>query len=125
MERNKIIQILLAIGILVSIYLTISRYDLAVLACPSTGIVNCESVITSQYSEFFGIPTSILAIILFALGFYMLFKDETMKFLWQIAGAGAVLYSFGAQFLLGEVCIYCLTLDLIIIALIVIANGKR
>jgi uncharacterized membrane protein len=110
--------VLVVLGILVSVYLTISKYDTSVLACPSTGVINCESVITSQYSTIFGIPLSVLGIILFVLAPIMLFKGDDWQFLWALAGGAAILYSLASQALLSEVCIYCLLTDLLIAATI-------
>ncbi len=109
---------------MISVYLTISKYDSAILACPNSGLINCESVITGPYSQILGVPVSVLGIILFILGFYMLFKNETYVFLWSAAGAGAVLYSIIAQVLGGTYCIYCLSLDIVIVLTIYFANMK-
>ncbi len=109
---------MVALGILVSVYLTISKYDTSVLACPNVGPVNCESVITSQYSSILGVPLSILGIVLFVLAAIMLFRGPDMQFLWSLAGGAAILYSLTSQAILAEVCIYCLLTDLLIVATI-------
>ncbi len=124
-KKDKIIYALAVLGIVISIYLTISKYDSSVLACPEGGLINCESVITSSYSSIFGIPTSVLAVVLFILAPYMIKKNDTYAFLWSVAGAAAVLYSVGAMSLLGKICIYCSSLDVIIIILIYIANFTK
>lgn len=111
-------------GLIVAVYLTISKYDSAILACPNTGLINCESVITGPYSDILGVPLSVLGIILFILAAYMLFKNETYVFLWSAAGAGAVLYSLSSQILQESFCIYCLLLDIIILLTIFFANMK-
>jgi uncharacterized membrane protein len=125
LDNKRIIYILITLGVIDSIYLTIVHFYSNALACPSTGLINCESVLTSQYSAIFGVPVAILGLILFILAIFMLLKnDDTMKFLWSIAGAGAIVYSLVSQTLLGEVCIYCLALDLIILSLLYITNEK-
>ncbi len=124
MQLKNVLYVLIALGLVVSIYLTASKYDSAILACPNTGLINCESVITGPYSAILGVPLSVLGIILFLLAAYMLFKDETYVFLWSVAGAGAVLYSILSQILQGSFCIYCLLLDIIILVTIFFANTK-
>lgn len=109
---------------LISIYLTIAKYDTNILVCPESGVINCQSVITSQYSDIFGIPTSILGLILFILALIFLFRNNDYKFLWTVAGAAAVIYSLVAQALLAEICIYCLSLDLIIVLTAFVAYQK-
>jgi uncharacterized membrane protein len=55
-------------GIGVSIYLTIAHYNTKVtLACPDTGLINCEKVTTSSYSMQFGIPLAVLGLAFFAV----------------------------------------------------------
>jgi uncharacterized membrane protein len=126
LDSKKIIYILIALGLIDSIYLTIVHFDSNALACPSNTLINCESVLTSQYSTIFGIPVAILGLVLLILAIFMLLrKNDTMKFLWSIAGVGAIVYSLVSQTLLGEVCIYCLTLDLIIVALLFVSNKKQ
>ena len=53
-------------GLGVSIYLTITHYSTGVtLACPDTGAINCEKVITSPQSIVFGIPVAVLGLAFF------------------------------------------------------------
>ncbi len=119
--NRKIFYALAIIGIIIEIYLTIVKYQSSLLVCPNTGVINCENVLTSPYSEILGIPVSILGIILFALAPIFVFKyGESGRFLWSIAGAGAVLYSLISQAIIGSVCIYCLTADTVIILLLVL-----
>ena len=122
MNKKQVIYALAILGAIVAIYLTISKYDASVLACPESGLINCESVITSQYSTIFGIPTSVLGLVLFVLAPIMLLRrNDTTQFLWSIAGTGAIMYSLGAQALLSMVCLYCLSMDVMIAALILVS----
>jgi uncharacterized membrane protein len=55
-------------GAAVSLYLTIAHYNAHLaLACPSTGVVNCQQVTTSSYSSLFGVPVALLGLTYFAL----------------------------------------------------------
>jgi uncharacterized membrane protein len=59
--------LLLAVGGLsVSSYLTIAHYGSGVaLACPNTGVVNCEKVTTSPQSVIAGLPVAVLGLVFF------------------------------------------------------------
>lgn len=54
-------------GLGVSSYLTVAHYaSAAILACPDTGVVNCEKVTTSPQSVIFGVPVAVLGLAFFA-----------------------------------------------------------
>ena len=127
MSKERAILIIAVLGMAIGVYLTIAEYDMSVLACPTIGIINCENVLTSPYSHLLGIPTSILAIVLFALAPWMLKKrkDDTMQFLWSIAALAAMLYSFVGQALAGSTCIYCLSLDALMVMALWLIYLKR
>jgi uncharacterized membrane protein len=53
-------------GLGVSTYLTIAHYGSSVtLACPDTGVINCEKVTTSPQSVIFGVPVAVLGLAFF------------------------------------------------------------
>ena len=75
-KKIKIISIigviLCLIGIADATYLTVAHYSTTVtLACPTKGIINCEKVTNSSYSEVFGIPVAIYGL-LFFIGMFIL-----------------------------------------------------
>jgi uncharacterized membrane protein len=54
-------------GLAVSTYLTIAHYGSSItLACPDTGVINCEKVTTSPQSVVFGVPVAVLGLVFFA-----------------------------------------------------------
>jgi uncharacterized membrane protein len=54
-------------GLGVSVYLTIAHYGSNVtLACPDTGVINCEKVTTSPQSVIFEVPVAVLGLAFFA-----------------------------------------------------------
>ena len=54
-------------GLSVSIYLTVAHYGSGItLACPDSGVINCQKVTTSPQSVIFGIPVAVLGIVFFA-----------------------------------------------------------
>jgi uncharacterized membrane protein len=127
MNKERAILIIAVLGIAIGIYLTIAGYDMSVLACPSVGPINCENVLTSPYSHILGVPASVLAIVLFALAPPLLRKrkDDTMQFLWSTAAIAAMLYSFVGQWLAGSMCLYCLSLDALMIITLSLVYFKK
>jgi uncharacterized membrane protein len=118
-RRYLAFYILAVVGLLVSIYLTVEHYNTSILVCPESGIVNCSTVLTSVYSSFFGIPTAILCVIWFLAAPYALLRGgESLRFLWSLAGAAGVFYSLTAFALLGAICIWCTTADILIVAIL-------
>ena len=119
---KKYTTLLLALGILDGIYLTIVHYIPAALKCPTVGtVVNCDRVLTSAFSNVFGIPLAVLGLVWFIAGLIILFKyrKTVVVNIWSLVGLGGVLYSFTSQAILGTVCVYCLILDALIISSII------
>ncbi len=125
MWKTKALYCLIFLGIVISAYLTVAKTDGGVLYCPDVGIINCASVINSQYSTIGGVPDSLFGLALFLLAPVMILRaEDTLNFLWSLGGAASVVYSVSSMFLLGEICIWCLTLDLVIICSLVVVNWK-
>jgi uncharacterized membrane protein len=54
-------------GLSVSSYLTVAHYSSVVtLACPDSGVINCQKVTTSPQSLIFGVPVAVLGVVFFA-----------------------------------------------------------
>lgn len=122
MDRRTITAILLVAGILDGIYLTVVHFIPGALKCPTIGtVVDCHAVLTSAFSNVFGIPLAILGLLWFVAGMLLLLKNKSViiRNIWFIVGLGGVIYSFTAQTILGQVCIYCLLLDALIISSII------
>lgn len=101
----------------VSLYLTISHYLGFRVPCDITH--GCQTVLTSKYSEIFGVPLSLLGIIYFVgvIGFALLANHYSLwrKLLTILLGLGTVsaIYFLSIQFfVLHTVCQYCLAVDL-------------
>lgn len=108
---------LLVIGLADAAYLTLVHYTGAKLYCPTSGLIDCEQVVTSSLSVVAGIPISLGGIVFCAvlLAFVLLNKGGVVRNVWLILGLGAVLYSVSGQFVLGKICEYCTLLDAIIL----------
>lgn len=125
--------LLLAIGVAgagIAVYLTTVHYAGAPLVCSSSGLVNCEKVLSSSYSTVLGVPWSVGGIGWFivtgALGLLALRPGEPswlqpLQLAWALLGLLTVFYLVGVEAVaLGVLCAWCTALHvLIVVALIV------
>ncbi len=124
----RIIAIIL--GVMDGGYLTIVHFLPSALACPTIGtVVDCEAVLSSAFSNVFGVPLAVLGLAWFIgmLAFYVSKHRGIALNLWMIIGLGGVLYSISAQAIIGKICIYCATLDIIILStvLLFLYHGRK
>jgi uncharacterized membrane protein len=120
---------LACLSLAISIYLTIVHYNSNVsVACPASGFVNCENVLTSHYSVVPGtsIPVSIPGILwsLVALVLplaVMKFGSELRQLriaevIWGILGIATVLYLVYAEIVqIHNLCIWCTGVHVIVL----------
>jgi len=118
-----------AVGLAVSIYLTIAHYGTAkVLACPESGLVNCTKVTTSSYSTQFGVPLAVIGIGFFVVMLLMQLRwadDSRIVRLGRVGfatiGAGMALWLIWVElFRLDAICLYCTAVHGLAIALFVV-----
>jgi uncharacterized membrane protein len=116
----QVCTLLLSLGGLgISLYLTVAHYTTSMtLACPDTGVVNCEKVTTSPESVLFGVfPVAVLGLI-----FYLVMVTVNAPWAWRarwpvirwvragslIAGILFVLYLIYTElFTLDAICLWC------------------
>jgi len=116
-KKSYLLLIILALGIIDSAYLTYVHFAPKALYCPSiNAAIDCENVVTSSFSNVFGIPLAVLGLVWFCASmiFLLLGYNKIIKNLWMIAGLGGIMYSIAAQSLLHKICVYCVTLDILI-----------
>lgn len=125
---------LVAIGVAgagISIYLIVVHYAKVPLVCSTSGLINCERVLSSRYSAVGGVPISIGGIVWFVvlalLGLAgLLVAPEPrllhpVQVLWSLLGLVMVLYLVGIETLaLGVLCIWCTVLHMLILAALVL-----
>lgn len=122
----RISTLLLSLGGLgVSLYLTVAHYTTSMtLACPDTGVVNCEKVTTSPESVLFGVfPVAVLGLV-----FYLVMVTLNSPRAWRarlpvirwaragslIAGIIFVLYLIYTElFTLDAICLWCTSVHVI------------
>jgi uncharacterized membrane protein len=120
-------------GLGVSIYLTIVHYSSGVtLACPDTGTVNCEKVITSPQSVVFGIPVAVLGLAFFV---FMLAVNNPLawrsplravhlaRVLSVVVGIVFVIYLVYVEFFkVNAICLWCTSVHVITFVLFVLIS---
>ena len=127
--------LLVLAGVAVAGYLTVEHYTASTtLACPETGVVNCQKVTTSAQSTVLGIPVALLGLL-----FFLTLVPACLPVAWRsgqpavrwgrvgfaLAGVGFVLYLIYAElFVLDAICLWCTAVHVIAVALFaVIALG--
>jgi uncharacterized membrane protein len=108
------------------------HYAKAPLVCSSSGVVNCERVLSSGYSSLLGVPISVGGIVWFAvlaaLGLAALLRGPESAWLqpaqvaWGFLGLMAAVYLIGVETLaLGVLCVWCTVLHALIVAALLLA----
>ena len=130
MARLPLIAVALSLaGVAVSIYLTVLHYQGAVPACPVSGPINCDAVLTSKYAVVAGsaIPTSALGIAWFAVSAALWARPPTwLHVVWSAVGVLAVLgLVFVEIVLIGAICLWCTATHILVVAIALIAISVR
>lgn len=101
-------------GLAISIYLSAVHATTSVpLYCSSTGLVNCELVVTSPSSYIVGIPVAYLGVAWFVamLGLLLAPAAEPVRIArvaWVCAGIAVVLLLLYRElFVIGSICLWC------------------
>ena len=116
-------------GIAVSVYLTVLHYAGVVPACPASGSVNCEAVLSSSYAVVAGssIPTSALGIAWFAVSVALwTLPAGRLVLAWSAVGLLGVLYLVFIEIdRLGAICLWCTAVHVLVVALVLVAVTVR
>ncbi len=128
MEREKLIYrlaiLVSLIGLAISIYLTITHYYPDVpLACPETGIINCNNVLTSQYAYILGLPVAVLGVLFFIAELIVILVIKNNDYFIMLSGIGMafVFYYIYSEYMVGSICIYCTGVHICAISLLILS----
>ncbi|WP_165423313.1 vitamin K epoxide reductase family protein [Ktedonosporobacter rubrisoli] len=126
--------ILALVGIGISIYLTIVHYNAAPLVCSTSGLVDCENVLSSPYSVVPGtqIPISVPGLFWFVVyaalsfGAWRLWPGKRelriAELVWSALGMLTVFYLVYAEIVrIGKICAWCTGVHVIILLTLLIA----
>lgn len=130
MSRVQLAGIVLSLtGVGVSIYLTVLHFIGFAPACPLTGPVNCEAVLSSPYALIArtAVPTSAAGIVWFAVSAVLWARPPGgAQLAWSVVGLAAVLYLVFVEIVrLGAICLWCTAAHLLVVALVLIALTVR
>jgi uncharacterized membrane protein len=120
--------LLVVAGIAVAGYLTVEHYTASTtLACPETGVVNCQKVTTSAQSVVVGIPVALLGLLYFAAMLPLCLPVAWRSARWELrsgraglslVGVGFVVYLVYTElFTLNAICLWCTAVHVITLAL--------
>jgi uncharacterized membrane protein len=120
--------VLAVAGLAAAAYLTVEHYTSSTtLACPETGIVNCQKVTTSPQSTILGIPVALLGLVFFAA-----LLPACLPVAWRsgrrwlrrgrlgatVVGVALVIYLVYTElFTLNAICLWCTAVHVITLAL--------
>jgi uncharacterized membrane protein len=126
------ISVLSLIGFAIATYLTVEHFQGVIPPCSISG---CETVLSSSYSEIFGIPVSLFGslyyfTILVSLLIYFdvkntLIKDYCLKLVMVLSAVGliaSIIFISIMLFVLHAICVYCLASDIISIIIFILAS---
>jgi uncharacterized membrane protein len=112
-------------GVAISVYLTVVHYAGFAPACPVSGPINCEAVLSSPFAVIAGttIPTSAAGIVWFAVSAALSLRPFGRTQLgWSALGLFAVLYLVFIEIVrLGAVCLWCTAAHVLVLVIFLIA----
>jgi uncharacterized membrane protein len=128
---------LVAGGLAVSIYLTITHYTTQVsLACSASGVIDCQKVTTSPQSFIAGVPVALLGVAYFvvagALCLPVAWRSPATairiaRIAWMVAGVVMVVRLVYAElFQIDAVCLWCTVvhaISVILFAVVLVAEA--
>jgi len=111
-------------GLGVATYLTIQHFDQKiVLACPTSGLINCEKVTQSSYSYIAGIPVAVLGLAFFVVMLILQLpvmwrstdrRIRLARLAWAVAGVGTALWLVYAElFEIDNICLWCTSVHIL------------
>jgi len=112
-------------GVAISVYLTVVHYAGFAPACPVSGPINCEAVLSSPFAVVAGttIPTSVAGIVWFAISAALSLRPLGRTQLgWSALGLFAVLYLVFIEIVrIGAVCLWCTAAHVLVLLIFLIA----
>jgi uncharacterized membrane protein len=115
--RSTASLVICALGVGVSIYVTILHYGHIQAACSDSGAVNCQLVLTSPQSVFLGIPVPLYGlaffIAMFAISLPIFWRTTHWWIPWARIAASAIGILFALRliyeelFVIRKLCLWC------------------
>jgi uncharacterized membrane protein len=123
-------------GMGVAGYLTSVHYASTPLACSASGVLNCEQVLTSRYSEVLGVPWSVGGIVWFGVSFALALAAlvnareasslHIMQAAWSLVGLAVVAYLVAVELAaLNHICIWCTSMHVLVVITLLLVLIRR
>lgn len=110
------------VGLAIAVYLTLYHFAGVPLVCSDSGLINCASVLNSQYAYVFGIPIAVFGIVFFGVAIALLYiRNMDAVMVWDLIGIGSVVYFLDIERLVGHICAWCTMVHVIVLFLFVSA----
>ncbi len=116
------------LGVPITVALTVAHFtSSSILACPSTGIINCAKVTTSAQSYFLGIPVAVLGLLFYVylsiINSPWGFKQARLRVPRlgsMFLGVAFVLWLISAELLIiNNICLWCTSVHVITVLIFV------
>ena len=112
-------------GLGISVYLTILHFSGVIPACPVSGHINCEVVLSSRYGVIAGsaVPTSAAGIVWFGISVLLWLRPfGRLQLAWSAIGLLTALYFVFVEIgLLGAICLWCTAAHVLVLFIFLIA----
>lgn len=129
---QKVMLALSVIGLVTAVYLVLVHYTEIPLACSTSGLINCNSVLNSTYGYLLGIPVAIYGVVFFIVEIVILlltFEGKTsivalgrdIRILYNTVGLVFVFYLLYAEYSVGHICEYCTVVHIVTVLLFVLS----
>jgi uncharacterized membrane protein len=114
------------VGVGISIYLTMLHYAGITPACPVSGTINCEAVLSSSYAVIAGtsVPTSVAGIAWFGVSALLWgWRFGPLHMAWSVVGLLTVLYLVFIEIVrVGAICLWCTAAHVLVVAIAMITT---
>lgn len=128
MKAHTLALVASVAGVAISIYLTIDHFVGVVPACPVSGHINCNVVLSSPYAVIAGtsIPTSAAGIVWFAVSAILWLRPAGPSQLgWSAIGLLTVLYLVFVEIVrLAAICLWCTAAHVLVLLMFLVALSQ-
>ena len=130
MKKLTLLRVLILIAILASSYLIYLHYKpTPSTLCDISKAISCDKVNKSTYAEIFGIPVAIFSLLFFIVAIGASFKYKKYEQYFKIGSVLALAFAmyllFVSIYILKAFCLFCITIDIIIIISVILIFKKR
>lgn len=113
------------LGILISTYLLLYHTAGVQLICPTTGIINCGTLLSSSYAFLYGIPIEVFGMLFFVLEIILVHLHKKLNkdilVIYNAVGIGVIMYLIYGEYTIGKICLYCTAIHILVVTLFILS----